>query len=90
MERQWGGSALAGLLKEGPEFRLRPKESGDYQPWEDLREECSRLGGAQVQRPCGRGKLSLFKEQQGGPCGWTRVGEMKLVTWARARSCRVL
>lgn len=32
--------------------------------------------------------LSLFKEHQGGSRGWTRVGDMKLVTWAKASQIR--
>ena len=65
MERQWGGCALARLLKEGPEFKLRPKESGDYQPWEDLREECSRLGECKCEGPVVGANSACLRSSKG-------------------------
>lgn len=38
-------------------------------------EKHSRQRKEPVQRPCGCSMLGVFKEQQGGPCGWNGVSE---------------
>lgn len=78
-DRGWEFAILKRCGQEGPneERFQQDTEQGEIDPWGHLREESSRKWEQPMQRPWGKTRPGVQEEQQGGPCGWSRVGRKK-------------